>query len=308
MVKIPQRKIKKINMNIFNRNKTLVTHNNTFHADDIFATAVLSMVCEGKVKIIRTRDEEVIKKGDYVYDVGGVYDEATDRFDHHQAGGAGVRPNGIPYASLGLVWKKYGDQICGSPAVAYQLDKKLVQPIDANDNGVDLIDLKTEVAPYLIQDLFFLFRPSYKEVQEYDEPFMKLVDLATEILIREIKKMTDALEAEDIVVAAYQNALDKRIVVLDGYYPWGEILSLYNEPLYVVFPKNGTWRVECVRKEKKSFENRKPLPESWAGQRDADLVKVTGVLDATFCHNARFLIVAKSRDGALALAEKALLA
>jgi len=38
------------------------------------------------------------------------------------------------------------------------------------------------------------------------------------------------------------------------------------------------------------------------------LAKVTGVPDATFCHNGRFLAVAKSKEGALKLAEIALLA
>jgi uncharacterized UPF0160 family protein len=84
----------------------------------------------------------------------------------------------------------------------------------------------------------------------------------------------------------------------------------YDEPLYVVFPNanKDTWRVGCVRKEEKSFENRKSFPVAWAGLRDQDLAKVTGVTDAVFCHNGRFLAVAKSKEGAIKLAELALLA
>jgi uncharacterized UPF0160 family protein len=101
--------IKKINMSFFNKKKILVTHNATFHADDIFATATLSLLLGGKVKVIRTRDEEIIRTGDYVYDVGGEYDASINRFDHHQKGGAGKRENGIPYAAFGLLWKTYGE-------------------------------------------------------------------------------------------------------------------------------------------------------------------------------------------------------
>ena len=77
-----------------NEKKTLITHNGSFHTDDIFACATLSLMLEKKgekFEIIRTRDEEIIKTGDYVFDVGGVYDEEGNRFDHHQKGGAGVR-------------------------------------------------------------------------------------------------------------------------------------------------------------------------------------------------------------------------
>ena len=79
------------------KTKKLVTHNGSFHSDDVFACAALILLLEKKgekFKIIRTRDEEVIKKGDYVFDVGSVYDGAKNRFDHHQVGGAGKRSGG----------------------------------------------------------------------------------------------------------------------------------------------------------------------------------------------------------------------
>lgn len=295
-------------MSFFSKKKIVVTHNGTFHADDIFSAATLSILLNGKIKIIRTRDSEIISKADFVFDVGGEYDPSRNRFDHHQHGGAGSRENGIPYAAFGLVWKTYGEQVCGSKQIADMLDEKLVQFIDANDNGVDVVGLKTVVAPYLIQDVFYSFRPSWKEGEVYDKSFMKMVTLAREILLREILKMNHALLAQSIITNAYNNAEDKRVIILDGHYPWGETLGEYPEPLFVVFPKVGTWRVECVRKQKYSFENRKSLPEAWAGLRDEDLAQVTGVPDAIFCHNGRFLAVAKSKEGALLLAQKALLA
>ena len=108
-------------------NKKLITHNGSFHADDIFACATLSLMLEKageKFEVIRTRDEEIIKTGDYVFDVGGIYDENLNRFDHHQIGGAGKRQGGIEYSSFGLVWKKFGEEICGSKEVALTIDKK----------------------------------------------------------------------------------------------------------------------------------------------------------------------------------------
>src|SRR5690606_7569866 len=102
-------------ISFFTPKKTIVTHNGSFHADDIFACATLTLHLEqqGKgYKIIRTRDESRIDSADFVVDVGGIYDEKTNRFDHHQPGGAGSRDNGVPYAAFGLVWKHYGHLVC----------------------------------------------------------------------------------------------------------------------------------------------------------------------------------------------------
>ena len=279
------------------------------HADDIFATATLSILLDGGIKIIRTRDEALISKADFVLDVGGVYDPSINRFDHHQSGGAGSRANNVPYASFGLVWKTYGEKVCGgNKVIAERIDARLVQAIDAGDNGINLFDLKTDVVPYLLQDMVFAYRPSWKEEPEYDKPFLELVKIAEKIIKREIKQTGDAILSENLIKDAYDKSKDKRIIILDEYYPWNEVVTKYKEPLYVVFPKVGTWRVECVRKGIYSFENRKPLPRAWAGKRNIEMAEASGVPDAIFCHNGRFLAVAKSKEGAICLAEKALLA
>jgi uncharacterized UPF0160 family protein len=55
-----------------------------------------------------------------------------------------------------------------------------------------------------------------------------------------------------------------------------------------------------------SFKARADLPLSWAGLRDAELAAVTGVADAGFCHNGRFIAAAKSFEGIRAMANLAL--
>ena len=75
----------------------IVTHSSDFHTDDLFAVATI-LLALGDTKdfeIIRSRDMSVIETGDYVVDVGGIYDPEKNRFDHHQEGGAGKRDNGI---------------------------------------------------------------------------------------------------------------------------------------------------------------------------------------------------------------------
>jgi uncharacterized UPF0160 family protein len=108
-----------------NKQIKVISHGSGFHTDDIFAVATILLVLGEKddVSVIRTRDMEIIKTGDYVVDVGGVHDESTNRFDHHQFGGAGKRENGIPYASFGLVWNKFGKDLVGSEDGANRIDK-----------------------------------------------------------------------------------------------------------------------------------------------------------------------------------------
>ena len=54
------------------------------------------------------------------------------------------------------------------------------------------------------------------------------------------------------------------------------------------------------------FDQRVPLPKEWAGLRDAEIQKATGIPDAVFVHAARFCAAARSKEGALCIARKAL--
>ena len=298
---------------ILNRKK-LITHDGSFHADDVFACATLSLLLEKKgekFKIIRTRNEETIKNGDYVFDVGGIYDSDKNKFDHHQVGGAGKRENGIEYSSFGLVWKKFGEEICGSQKVAEIVDKKLVAPIDADDNGFNLVEKKYEIFPYLVQDVLSTFKPTSLENFNMDKQFLKAFVLAKEILEREIKRANDQIEITKIIQNVYRNTKDKRIIILDApkvsrYEMW-DALQDFPEPFFVVYnTTNDEWRTVAMRLKPNSFENRKNLLKIWAGLRDEEFQKVSGVADAIFCHRSLFMAATKTKEGAIKLAQIAL--
>lgn len=289
----------------------IVTHDGGFHADDVFAVASLLLHTGGNAEVVRTRDPNSIAKGDIVVDVGGEYDEVRNRFDHHQQGGAGERVNGIPYAAFGLVWKKFGAAISGEPEIADRVDAKLVQPIDAADNGMQLG--KYDDAPafsYVIQNAVFAFEPSWNEIdRSLDVGFTEARSFAQRILEREIAHARDTLLGERRVRAAYEYTEDKQIIVLDAKYNWGTILEEKPEPLFVITPDrgpSGNWRAHCVRAQSHSFVSRRPFPNAWAGKRDKELADISGVPDAVFCHNKLFTVAARSREGAIALAKRAL--
>lgn len=301
--------LKKISR-LFKKKVTLVTHNSKFHVDDIFACATLQLVLDKKnipYTIIRTRDKAIIERGDYVFDVGGIYDPATNRFDHHQKEGAGIRTNNIPYASFGLVWKHFGFELC-TPEIAEEVDSKIASGIDAIDNGISITKLiYPDVSSLDFGDLASSFKPSWKDESEtgFDDGFKKIVAIAKGYLAREIVYLTEFKEAEQLVEIGYNNAQDKRIITLDQYSPGKGKLALHPEPLYVIYPNhlNKSWMVSTVRNDETEFTNRKDFPASWAGLRDEEFIQISGVSDATFCHKGLFLAAAKSKEGALKLAE-----
>src|SRR3989344_2932062 len=292
--------------------KLIVTHDGGFHTDDAFAVAALLLHLDGNAVVVRSRDPKIIESGDFVVDVGAVYDAERNRFDHHQCGGAGMRENKIPYAAFGLVWKKFGAAISGSAEIASRVDVKLVQPIDAADNGVQLGNYESAPSfPYVIQNAVFAFEPTWNEKDiSLDTQFGKAMEFAHTILQREIAHARDAVLGEALVRAAYDIAVDKRIIVLDEKYDWKDVLIHTSEPLFVVLPdRRGElekWRAYAVPAAPHSFDTRMSFPKAWAGLRDDALARASGVTDAVFCHNELFTVAAKSKEGALALAKRAL--
>ena len=298
--------------------KLLVTHSGSFHADEVFACASLCIMLEEageSFEIKRTRNEDEIKKGDFVFDVGGIYDPEINRFDHHQPGGAGKRENGIEYSSFGLVWKKFGSKVAGGAGVAKRVDDRIVQIIDADDNGIDIfISGIPNVSNYSIYDAINAFHPSYTNVTgNIDSAFSEALNFAKLLLKKEIIKAQDQEEVFVYIkekISELNN--DDKILVLDKYIPrveiWNEMIN-YPQILFVVSPGNpeaSMWKVLGLRIDMSSFKLRRDLPSAWGGLKDEELAKIAGVPDVIFCHRGLFMAVAHSKEGTVKLAELAL--
>jgi len=280
--------------------KTIVTHNGNFHADDVFSIAALKSIFPS-FKLIRTRDSEIIAKADIVVDVGGEHDAESGRFDHHQRGGAGERENGIPYSSFGLIWQKYGVEICqGNEDAAKAVDRGLVSKIDAIDCG----HVEGIYEGISLSQTIGMFNPTWQEDSHFDECFDEAVDFALRVLTRFIASANGGISAKAIVAKAIECAEDPRVIVLEKYTPWKRTVhALSEEALYVVYPsQTGQWRIQTVPVELGSFEDRKSLPKEWAGLSDNDLQKVTDIDDAMFCHNGLFIAGAESFESTMKMA------
>jgi uncharacterized UPF0160 family protein len=291
----------------------VATHDGSFHADEVFALAALSLLGE-PIEIVRTRDPEVLAACDARVDVGFRADPATGDFDHHQRQGGGERPGGVRYASFGLVWREHGAALCGGDAdVAARVDESLVQGVDANDTGQALAEASEGgIRAMTVSGVVGAFNPTWEEEATPAAErarFDEALAIATAVLRREIASAGAAQRATQLVAAAVEDskAADPRIVALDRNVQWKEVVVTHApDAQFVVYPKRQGWGLEAVPRELGSFTNRRDLPEAWAGLDGPDLARLTGVDDALFAHAKRFLVVARSREGIAALVEQAL--
>ena len=304
----------------------LITHSGKFHCDEVFAYVVLRLALglskpgEDHV-LLRTRKQELIETGDIVFDVGLVSDATNNRFDHHQIG-APTREDGTPFSAAGLIWQVYGQRAVAAllspeaaafaPAIAGALDNRLVKRIDEIDNGV------SATGPVMRNSLDLAglvgdFNPPWDSPEANgptagDDAFQQAAAMVAGVLARQVEIQRAKLQAEALVLAAHEEAADKRLLVLENGMPWKNVVFSHNLPvLFAISPaSNGNWMVDTVPPEPGSFAQRLPLPEGWAGLQGAELAATSGVEDAVFVHVRRFVGGAKTRGGAIALAQKAL--
>jgi uncharacterized UPF0160 family protein len=289
----------------------IATHDGSFHADEVFATAALALLGD-PIEVLRTRDRHALARADVRVDVGFRHDPATGDYDHHQREFDVVRANGIRYASFGLIWREFGVRVCeGDDEVADAVDASLVQGVDANDTGQPLTEsLVKGIHPLTVNGVIGAFNARWDETLTPEQErlrFDEAVDAARGILAREVLSAASGRRATRLVEEAIAAATDPRLIELGVNAPWKQVLvPAAPDALYVIYPKRQGFGLEAVPRELGSFENRRDLPAAWGGLEGADLVAVTGVPDALFCHAKRFLVVASSHDGIEQLAQLAL--
>jgi uncharacterized UPF0160 family protein len=309
-------------------NITIASHGGGFHADDVYATAVLLMLHPGAT-VIRTRDPEAIRAATFAVDVGGVWEPAEGRFDHHQKGFNGRRLSGVAYASSGLVWLQFGKTVIGRvrpdlddelvSRIRTAIDQELVQYLDMADTGAatsapGFFGLSALIASYNPtrseeKEIRASARTSHEadqKVRDYTHnQFMEGVALVQRTIIRLIATFADEFQCESLVRHAVVEADGEILVLPESGLVWENIVCKeMPKVLFVVYPDSSDkqYQVRTVPVAPQSFIARKNLPAAWAGLRDADLARVTGVPDSVFCHNGLFIAGAVSQESAVQLA------
>ncbi len=309
----------------------VVTHSGMYHADDCMAIALMAewMWPGATLNLIRTRDKVLIDTADVAVDVSGECAPERGRYDHHFKGSP-TRPDGSMFASAGLVLEHFAPGIKNSQHVV-----EFVRRVDAADTGTKVPGWRFSMALSQTNPL-----PGAGS-EEYDQRFLEVVEILRGSVIpvledwvhdsteAAIEAATKAFEEHPAVLewhreseaakaasairiaAAFARAKELNNYVVEfeqAEVAAHDMLGTAPEGLfYAVFPSvEGTVMVQQIPKEKGSFEGRLPLPEEWAGKREAELRQITGVKDAIFCHPGRFVAGASSREGAMRLAEIAM--
>lgn len=273
------------------------------------ATAILKEIFD--IELIRTRDMDILKELDIVYDVG------DGEFDHHQ-NDKELRENGTPYAACGLIWRKYGRAVISASdpllseeevnGVFRYIDRNLIEAIDAEDNG---IRSTVTIIPNLnVSNLISNFNPPWDaDIDDEDVYFNQAVKFADIILGNSLAHQISTIKAKTNIIEAYEKRPRPELLVLDRPYPWSRVLNSIDrsrEVLFVIFPRENEYLLQTVRGGSGPLRNRKSLPASWAGKRDEELNEIIGIDDVIFCHSGRFIAGAKSYDSIMKMAELAI--
>jgi len=325
--------------------KLIGTHNGTFHCDEALAVFMLrqtSTYRDGALK--RSRDPAVLGTCDIVVDVGAVYDESKQLFDHHQRGFTEVFGHGFDtkLSSAGLVYKHFGQEVIANrtqlpledPKVNVlwlKMYKEFIEAIDAIDNGISQYptDIKAKYRSRTdLSSRVGALNPWWNQStdsQTVDGLFEKASLLTGQEFLGKLDYYANAwLPARDLLISSVATSKavhdpTGKIIVFEQFLPWKEHLFELeadgsvpaiepNQAIYVVYPDEtaGNWRVQAVPLSPESFESRKALPEAWRGLRDEELSKASGIDGGIFIHASGFIGGNKTKEGALKIARAGL--
>ncbi|PNW87344.1 hypothetical protein CHLRE_02g118900v5 [Chlamydomonas reinhardtii] len=319
------------------------THSGTFHCDEALGCWLLRQTPRFKdAEIVRTRDPEVLKDLDVVIDVGGEYDFPRLRLDHHQREftekfGHGFETTRL--SSAGLVYRHFGREVLagllGWPldhpeleTVYLQVYRNFIEAVDAVDNGVGQYTVPSGTAPLYVNNTTLgarvaslnprwnqpsddatLYQQFLKAVELTGREFSEAVDWVARGWLPGRRPVAESLAARHSVHPS------GKIILLLEYCPWKDHLydleresGCVGEVLYCVYQddRDKSYRVQCVSVGPGSFENRRSLPAAWRGVRDDALSELSGIPGCVFVHAGGFIGGNKTKEGALAMAVKAL--
>ena len=201
--------------------KVGITHAGKFHADDVFASALLKILFPDiaifrKAKIKDTdRTDDVI-----IFDTGG------GKYDHHQPPMVKERrEDGTAYAAFGKIWRDFGYMILPNKEDREYIDNILVKHIDNTDNGG---------SPNPLTSAIKAFNCNWDDTEKtQDMQFDRAVSFAKEILENYISKKQAENRADEILKKVLETQKGS-ILVLDKYIPINP--NLTKNVLYVLYP------------------------------------------------------------------------
>ena len=219
--------------------KLIITHNKTFHADEVTAVALLRVFTDENIIVNRVDHNTTdFSNCDLVIDIGKKFD-GVKYFDHHQYKGG--------KSSAGLIWDylNLNDK--------YPKISKLIDLIDKNDTGVQ------KAKPFEFSSLIKCFNSSDLNSKLQDEQFNKAVEFAITIITSLKNMQEDLINAKKIVKNSFNFDSNPNIIELEEFTPhWTTYINGNTTPNIkaVVWEdeEEGVWKVKVPSKNLGSFE------------------------------------------------------
>lgn len=290
------------------------THNGIFHCDEVVGIATLEMAhMNTDAYVVRTRNLDELKKLDIVIDIGG------GMFDHHMAGFDVCRSTGEKYASAGLVWREFAEEAIKNvmteegisinddeiKTIKEQIDREVIIPVDMEDNGEKVSSHTFSFIPK--------FLPSWLETPNYDDAFSRVEAIVFGILKEIIKDKVVQVATKKELQKRYDSINEGILEIPSQTMPWLEDVVSYNKShnyraKFVIFPyPAGGWAAQSVPPSiEEKFEQLISFPKEWAGRNEKNLPEISGIQDATFCHNGRFFARAKTKQSIIKMCKIAM--
>lgn len=294
--------------------KTVITHNGLFHADETFGTAFLSLLLGSEVRVVRTRNPAQIEQAYVALDVGGVYDNAKLRYDHHQRDFLDVHEGtSIKLAACGLIWRHFGTCLITKlhpeldieqvKSLWQSVDEAICRPVDLQDNGQGTFKVDGAEAQALTVSMMvaaFNQQDIYSPAQ--DEAFMRGVEILKEYILNFLRSEANKLQLLKEAEEAVKAQLGSRVLVLDKFLPYREAVLKANAEGgqfdLVTYPANGQWNIQTVPVDDSTenfYSQRVSLPQRLWGLTGPDASKESlGGSALVFCHKTGFLAAVKA--------------
>jgi uncharacterized UPF0160 family protein len=305
---------------------TIVTHDGTFHCDEITAYTILSKVYKD-INLIRTRNDEIINNSDIVIDVGKTYND-LDRFDHHQDNCNEFFNNNykILLSSAGMVYKKYGKMLINNilNKESKHINKlykiiydEFIMEIDAIDNGISQYDNNIRSNYRINSNISTLVAKMNNEDSfDYDKQmssFLNASDMILNILTILVNYHENKEEAYDNDYKTISFAMEERftnskfgefIIIKENCNNWFKCIIDYEKRniykkgekqlKYIIYPSNNEWRIKTISFKFKARKNLLSYDELKKKVRNPDNLK--------FVHKALFIGSAKDLITAIEMA------
>jgi uncharacterized UPF0160 family protein len=252
------------------------THTAPFHADDVFALAIIQAIL-GKqhIQIVRSRDPKVWEGCQLLVDVGEEYDPEKGRFDHHH--------DKVLPASCCLVWHYYGMEylrrlnLPDDFATILQVEKRLLQRISELDTQYSTLMHEKPENGYLTGHISTVIMAFNALPSDGLEKAIQTADTILRAVCHQVAERRKHLEV------IRQGKSMGTYLVMEESIPWHDFLDDLDHH-YLVYPNmdHTDWRVVSTN------SRLRPLP------------KAEG--PCIYFHPGQFVAVFSTRDEALAYA------